>query len=244
MSDTEEYTFDAYAFARAWLSVFTASSDDDARPILYRTIAVELWPDGVRLSATDSCMLWSAYVPSFGRQMVAPPEFGELPDRVITVCDEDYRGRDLLKFAFKVVTAKDAPPQNVKVTFGTSPLEDGQFPGTEREAVAFSFPAQVAISERVSMATIDGTYPEWRSLFTRKPSSARSVRLNPHLLARLVSIKRYYGLPFKFSFAGATNAILVDPDLWPQDPPLIGLVMPVSSQDARAEEATRDSGAS
>lgn len=227
MSDsTEIYEFDAQTFAKAWLAVFTATSDDDARPILYRTIAVEIWPTGVRLSATDSFMIWSAWVPRVGSRMSEPPDFGELPDRVITACDEDYRGRDLLKFAYKGVTAKDAPPQNLKVTLGPAPLEDGQFPGTEREAVTFSFPADVAIGDRVVLGTIDGTYPEWRSLMTRKPSNAKSVALNPELLSRVFSIKRYWGQPFTFSFAGATNVIIVEPTNLPQDPPLIGAVMP------------------
>ena len=37
------------AFSRAWLAVQLAASDDDARPVLYRAVHIEEYPDGVRL---------------------------------------------------------------------------------------------------------------------------------------------------------------------------------------------------
>ena len=35
------------AFSRAWLAVQLAASDDDARPVLYRAVHIEEYPDGV-----------------------------------------------------------------------------------------------------------------------------------------------------------------------------------------------------
>jgi hypothetical protein len=228
VSDTETYEFDARTLSRAWLAVFSATSEDDERPLLYRTVAVELWESGVRLTATDSYMIWTAWVPKMGTKD-AEPGMDELPDRVIVAHDADFRGRDLLKFAFKVVTAKDAPPQSVQLSLGPAPLEDGQFPGTESEAVSFTFPADAAIGERVVIATIDGTYPEWRSMLAGKVNkSLKTVCLSPHLLARIASIKRYWGNPLKFTFTGPTSVALMEPlpDLNPTAASLIGGVMP------------------
>lgn len=227
MSTREDYEFDAWTFARSWLAVATAASDDDERPILWRTVAVELWPNGVRLTSTDSYLLWSAWVPRVGFHANPEPAFEELPDEVIVACDADFRGRDLLKFAYKVVTAKDAPPQNLKVSLGPAPLEDGQFPGTEREAVAFSFPADVAISERVVLGTIEGHYPEWRALLTHGAKNVKEVALGPELLARIGSIKRWWGTAIKFTFTGAVSVVHMTPRPTEHAGSLVGGVMPV-----------------
>jgi hypothetical protein len=151
-----------------------------------------------------------------------------LPDVVFTASDTDFRGRDLLKYAFKTVTAKDAPPQALRVTFGPAPLAPGQFPGTQSDAVSLSFPADVAVNERVVLATIEGRYPEWRPFFVAKPKATVSVGINPELAARLVSIKRFYPEPFKLTFTGASKAVLVDPQGDQLKPDLIGAFMPVT----------------
>jgi hypothetical protein len=226
------YEFSAENFCRAWLSVFTATADDDARPIMHRTIAMEMWPQGIRLTACDSYMIWTSFVPSFGRDIDDAPAFGELPDeeQIVVACDEDHRTRDLLKFAFKTVTAKDAPPQHLKVSFGPAPLDDGQFPGTEREQVAFSFPADAPVGERVVLRAVEGHYPEWRSLMVASPKSTKEIRLNSELLTRVASVKRYYGDTMHFTFSGAQKAVMVEPVRpaeGPIGPSLLGAVMPI-----------------
>lgn len=232
MSDSSEYEFDAETFARAWLAVCTAASDDNERPLLYRTVAVELWPDGVRLTSLDSYMLWTSWVPKMGRHSVTEPTMGELPEQEpIVAFDEDYRGQALLKFAYKIVTAKDASPQNIKLALGPAPLEDGQFPGTELDAVSLSFPADAAIGERVVLATVEGRYPEWRSLITEKPErSTKTVCINPEYLGRIASVKRYWGEAMKFTFTG--GPVLLNPlqglGLAGE---LIGAVMPVRESE-------------
>jgi len=177
-------------------------------------------------------MIWTAWVPRLGSQAVEPG-MDEITERVIVAHDADFRGRDLLKFAFKVVTAKDAPPQNVQLSLGPAPLEEGQFPGTESEAVSFTFPSDAAIGERVVIATIDGTYPEWRSMLAGKVNkSLKTVCLSPFLLARIASIKRYWGTPIKFTFTGPHSVALMEPlpSLGPGGS-LIGGVMPAREKE-------------
>lgn len=231
-STREDYEFDAWTFARSWLAVATAASEDDERPILHRTVAIEIWPNGVRLTATDSYLLWSSWVPRVGFHAHPEPALEELPDEVIVAHDGDFRGRDLLKFAFKVVTGKDASPQNLKVTLGPAPLEDGQFPGTESEAVSFSFPADVAVGERVVLGTIEGRYPEWRGLLNHGSKNVKEVALGADLLGRVGSIKRWWPSPLKFTFTGHLSVVHLAPLADPAGGSLIGGVMPVRIEDA------------
>jgi hypothetical protein len=48
-------TFDAPSFARAWLAVSVAKSNDDSRPLL-TAVCLSEYPDGIALAATDSYM--------------------------------------------------------------------------------------------------------------------------------------------------------------------------------------------
>jgi hypothetical protein len=48
-------TFDAPSFARAWLAVSVAKSNDDYRPLL-TAVCLSEYPDGIALAATDSYM--------------------------------------------------------------------------------------------------------------------------------------------------------------------------------------------
>jgi hypothetical protein len=48
-------TFDAPSFARAWLAVSVAKSNDDFRPLL-TAVCLSEYPDGIALAATDSYM--------------------------------------------------------------------------------------------------------------------------------------------------------------------------------------------
>lgn len=233
MSELTDYEFDAETFARAWLAVFTAASDDAERPILYRIVAVELWPDGVRLTSLDSHMLWTSWVPRMGSHGIPEPTIGELPDEVVVAFDEDQRGQALLEFAYKIVTAKDAAPQHIKLTLGPAPLEDGQFPGTERDAASLSFPADASIGERVVLATIEGVFPEWRSLIAGKPSKkVGSICINPDYLGRIASVKRYWGEPMKFAFTNGVVLLSSQPGPGPVGD-LIGGVMPISEREPK-----------
>mgnify|MGYP002132855720 CR=1 FL=1 len=58
--------FDVPNLARGWLSVAQASANDKDLPTLHRTIALEVFPNGLRLVATDRYILLSAWVPDLG----------------------------------------------------------------------------------------------------------------------------------------------------------------------------------
>lgn len=60
--DTQTFKFDARTLALGWLATSLASSNDDDRPALYRTVHVECFSTGMRLLATDSYMLLRSWI--------------------------------------------------------------------------------------------------------------------------------------------------------------------------------------
>lgn len=232
------YEFDAETFCRAWLSVAVAAAEDQGRPTLHRTVAIERWETGVRLTSCDSFILWTAFVPAYGVDLDEQPEWAELPDedQVVIASDEDWRIRDLLKYAFKTVTAKDAAPMHLSLDVGSGVLEEGQFPGTERDQVLVSFPADALIGEKVAVSSIDGHFPAWRSLFPTDKGRRKigELWLNPHLVDRIAEVKRWYGQTQVWTFHGPDKAITIEPvkpDDGPVRAPLAGLLMPVAHRD-------------
>lgn len=91
--------FDAPTLARAWLSVAQASSSDKDLVTLDRTVAIEEFPTGVRLVATDRYVLLTAWVPDLGAYYEPrEPGLDEAPDRTVITKDSDGRGRGLLGY--------------------------------------------------------------------------------------------------------------------------------------------------
>ena len=102
MTTTDPLRFDAATLALAWLSVAQASGSDANLPTLDRTVALELYPDGVRLLATDRYVLLTAWVPTVSARDEEAPHVSELPTRTVVTQDADRRGKGLLEYALKL----------------------------------------------------------------------------------------------------------------------------------------------
>jgi hypothetical protein len=57
-------TADAGIATVAWLNAFLATSQDDSRPVLYRTLSVEFYPTGAQFIATDGTVMFRAWAPA------------------------------------------------------------------------------------------------------------------------------------------------------------------------------------
>lgn len=106
------------AFSRAWLAVQLAASDDDARPVLYRAVHIEEYPDGVRLIATDSYWLAMCWV-GCGAFDDEPPVIRE-PVATVTVADTEWRVRDLMRHVAKLTKKEEAIDIPVRLDLATS----------------------------------------------------------------------------------------------------------------------------
>lgn len=222
--------YDAALLARGWLSVAVASAKDDARPALNRTVAVEAFPTGVRLIATDGFLLLRSWVPNWAAGDLEPePALDELPIATAVVPDPHGRAAGLLAHALKL--AADAgelgPRLKVRLRLGVTDTTPGTLEGLEATLAVLELDDQAGDTERLAVATFDGEFVNWRPMtFATVPAPADAIVLNPDIVARLGKLGKL--LPsslLAFRWSGPDRAATVT--LTGAEPSVEGLVMPV-----------------
>jgi hypothetical protein len=226
--------FDARHLARGWLSVALAASNDAERPALFRTVAVESFPEGVRLVATDSYVLLTAWVPCLDDDLAPEPEVDESPMVTAVVMDPHGRARGLLGHLLGVANKnrRDADMEDdgevvpVKLSLGVVTNADKAAPtfeGLEAKYAAIEHPDH----ERLKLRTYEGSFPNWRALFVHhEATSTDAIALNPEVIGRLAKLgKLWPGCPLVWHFGGELGAAAVH--VARAENPVAGLVMPV-----------------
>lgn len=210
MTTTPALRFDAATLALAWLSVAQASGSDATLPTLDRTVALELYDDGVRLLATDRYVLLTAWVPTVSARDEAAPHVSELPTRTVVTQDSDRRGKGLLDYALKL-TKLGKPGEEkfygdlvVELELDVRlPIEVGQdqpLEGLEPTYAVLTMPDR----SQEHLPIIVSDYPDWRPLlhdFTAV--STDHIGLPLERLARLGALGKWNAGPLRWTFGGA-----------------------------------------
>jgi len=101
-------TLDAGTLARGWLAVATASKGaDGSRPALHRTVYIEQFDHGFRLSATDSYILLYCWVPEKHSEFHPEPGFDEIPFASAVAIDRYGRAAGLLQHLLTLSKSDD-----------------------------------------------------------------------------------------------------------------------------------------
>lgn len=152
--------------SRAWLSVAGAASDDDARPAFYRAVRVEeYFAAGVRLIATDSYWLARCWVPAAHLMddiSHTEPPLEELPDRAVTIRDEEYRLRDLMKHVAKATRKTTAPVIEIRLDLNVTTYDDDR-PTLTPEMAETRVRVEIP-DERIMARIVEGEWPDWRGM--------------------------------------------------------------------------------
>lgn len=221
--------YDARTLARGWLSVAVASGKDAGRPQLDRTIALEAYPEGLRLVATDSYVLLHAWIPDFPHELDPEPALDEAPYATAVVMDPHGRARGFLAHVLKLALAEpdDAPPIEVRVSLGVveEPDHDSEpsFEGMEATYVVLELPD----AERLKLRTYEGDFPQWRKVLPGFiPHQTSAIALNPEIVGRLSKLGKLNGnRPLRWTFGGENQMALVE--VLDSEPLVTGAVMPV-----------------
>lgn len=223
--------FDARALARGWLSVALATRKDDDRPALDRTILIEEFDHGVRLTATDSYVLLYTWVPNVEGDLETPASFDEAPRTVAVAQDHDGRGKGFLGYALSLAIAAEKADIGETVSVDLRLLEtdaepsDGAlgFEGMEARFVVL----ELLDREKVQLPTFEGPYPEWRRVVAGfKPKTTTEIGLNPEIVGRVAKLgKLHADTPLVWTFGGKDAMARLD--LPRSDPRIEGVVMPV-----------------
>ena len=218
--------FDARDIARGWLAVALASASDPDRPPFNRTVHIEEHTGGVRLVATDSYVLLTAWVPDHEHDADPPPELDEAPIASATAMDLDARARGFLAYALK--KAKEAEKANdepIPISLRLNVLgaaEPGQLTGLEAHSVVMEMPGV----ERLTLQAYDGPWPAWRAILGGFRSLTTDVMaLNPEVVGRLCRVQQWHeGALLGWRFGGEEAAAYVD--VLRSMPHVEGIVMP------------------
>lgn len=223
--------FDARTLARGWLSVALAYRKDPDRPALDRTILIEEFEHGVRLTATDSYVLLYTWCPSIDGDLESPASFDEAPVTTAVAWDPDARARGFLGYALGLAIAADKRDVGEVIRVDLRLLELGMdpnaaelgFDGMEARFVTL----EMADRERLQVPTFEGVYPEWRRLVALfEPKTTTDIGLNPEVIGRLAKLgKLHEETPIVWTFGG--EVAMARLDLPRSDPHISGVVMPV-----------------
>lgn len=238
--------FDGPRLALAWLSVRQASASDVTAPTLDRTVALELYDNGVRLLATDRYVLLTAWVPTLDAKHEDAPHVSTLPNRTVVTQDADQRGKGLLEYALKL--AKLGKPGEEKpygdlivdleldVRLPIEPGEDVHLEGLEPTYAVLTMPDRS--QEHLPIVVSD--YPDWRPLLHDfEPVTTSRIGLPLERLARLGALGKWNAGPLRWTFGGPDKVALLrlEPEddrksrdrkghEWQRRPIVDGLVMP------------------
>lgn len=224
----ESLTFDAGLLARGWLSVAIATGKDEGRPALDRTVSIEAFASGVRLTATDSYVLLRVWVPTLENEWEgAEPDLDEAPAETSVAVDPHGRGKGFLAYALKLAKeaakAEAIDPPEVRLTLNVEgdAETEGTFDGMEPSYVVLELP-----DETLRLETYEGDYPQWRNAIGNyKRESTSALALSPEIIGRLSKLGTVHPGPLLWHFGGERGmARLAMPEA---DPVVFGVVMPV-----------------
>lgn len=208
--------FDARTLARGWLSVGLASAKDSDRAALDQTISIEAYHEGIRISATDSWVLLTAFIPNADHDESDAPELDAVPYATAVAMDPHGRGRGFLAHVLKLANAAEKDgghfDRTVSVNLGViDSLDEDDRPTLDGMAVAYVV-LDLPGSERVKLRTYEGEFPNWRPVLLgiTKRATDRIV-LNPDIVGRLAKLASIQpGTSLGFDWGGASGASLID----------------------------------
>lgn len=221
--------FAAHHLAPTWLSVAVASSKDKARPALDRTVCLEQFHEGLRISATDSYILLTGWVPNVDHELEDEPGLDVAPYATAVAIDPHGRARGLLGHALGLVAAaaKAEDPDPIELSIRLGVVDDvGE---DERRSFAGMDPAWVVLEipdkERVKLRTYEGAFPSWRSVLQSfSPKRTGAIALGPARIEQLARLAKYHDdQAMRFEFGGASKGVRVSIT----ETNLTGLVMPI-----------------
>lgn len=235
--------FDGADLAHTWLAVAHASATHkQADPLLFKTVAIEEYADGVRITATDRFVLLTAWVGDVDAGGAAP-DLDQEPIRVVVARDGDGRARSLMGYICALHARLDRESQEldgieVTVTFDERKPTDGRNPtldGLEPTYVVLSVPDV----ESVWLEVVTGNYPAWRRLVhDHRAKKTSSIQLRPDLVERLAKVGKHADGPLVWQFGGEEATALVS---YRESFPFVhGVVMPVRHEDDKARKQRND----
>lgn len=227
--------FDAGMLARGWLSVSAVAGKNDSQPALDRTVYIEQFDEGVRLTSTDTYRLLTTWVPVVDEgtgEFIEPPgepKANAKPHAVAVAIDQYGRGRGLLAHMLSMSGQEEntglvATLQlNVPWQAPETPAGDLQFDGFHALAVDLEYPGK----ERLQLPVFEGEFPPTGALFAGfHEQRVVALAIRQDSFGLIAKAAKYFGddTRIEIRFGGAEKPMQV---CFGTEPVVRGLVCPM-----------------
>ena len=212
-----EHTFAAADLAQVWQSVAIATAAGNIRPIL-EGILIESYPgQGVRLTATDSFILITGWVPELNHDpsiIQYPAELDEAPVSKAIVTDPKGHVLKLMTWAAKdaaeAIKSGDPSPM-IRLTIGDDQRSGFVLPGLDAKVATFDAPL---LGKRFKAMVLEAEYPNWRAVWPSKVSDilrSSEVGFGAMGLLRFGQLSNLWGAAaLRLTIGGSKQPVLVD----------------------------------
>jgi hypothetical protein len=224
MTDLSSLTLDAAATTTAWMNAFLATGQDEAKPILYRTLSIELFHNGVQFIACDGTMLFRTWVSDNGADF---PETDEAPERSVVIMDSDKFALSFIKALASAVN--EETPAQLTIAIEPAPVET---PGLG-EAFKFERVTLRALGQELHCRLFEQAFVNWRRLrFGLDPAElVDGMKIAPRLFATVGKIKGAHGVDCSFHGDSSRIEFKTDGD------EVRGLLMPMRREKPKKPSA-------
>lgn len=188
----------AHTLAVAWLNCYLASSQDEYRAVLYRTLCLEIFDTGLQVIGCDGTAVFRAWVPAIGTDEAAWPLIGEDPERSIVVMDPDGFGIGFMRALLRVTKEEGHEYEPITICTAVADADATIALGDEfmTERVILR-----ACGQRTDLRLYDGPYPKWRSaqLGIDAAELVDGMTIAPRILAMVGKLRGVTSVDLAFS---------------------------------------------
>lgn len=149
--------------ALGWRNAFLATGQDDERPALYRTLAVEFFPRGVQFVATNGILLLRTWVPTRapeGEHIARMPELDEAPETAVVVSDRERFAIGFMGTLYRTASAEGGSGLDVELV--VEPVPDDEAEPALGEAFARRRLTLRALGQALHCTLREEDFPNWR----------------------------------------------------------------------------------
>lgn len=221
-------TVNASAAATAWLNAFLATGDDKGRRVLYRTLAIEMYRDGVQFVASDATLLFRTWVPAHDTDAEWPGDYAR-PLRAVVVMDVDHFAQAFIRTLLSA--SKELDTAELSLTIEEAPEHDGETPlGAEFSAEVLTLRA---FGQQLHCRLYEDLYVNWRRLRFGIDEGERvdGMKLATHMFATVGKLRGIHAI--ECTFTGDERKIILTGDR-----SFKGLLMPMTRSKKETPKPT------
>lgn len=224
-------TMPARVAAIAWLNAFLAASTDEARPVLFQTLSLEWFDDGLHIVGCDGTALFRTWAPEAEGGIWPDPALK--PNRSVVVMDTEGFGIGFMRTLLKVTS--DEEREHEKLTIAVAPADEGATLLLGEEFMGSRLVLR-ACGQRIDLRIYDGEYVKWRELDfgLNKVEQVDELRIATRLFALVGKFKGASAVNLAFHGKQKAVAFIARDGEFP-NPQVVGLLMPMRKGEQEDE---------